>query len=270
MDALWQTIQQTLGDVDLARFAILGAIGVVGGVLSGLVGVGGGIVFVPGLVYAGGWQIQEAVAASLVIIVFSSLAGTLRNAKSDDPVDWRTAGILSLTVAPATLLGVAVSRVSPETVVEVCFAAILIALAYPTAHGRGNLEGDRKKLPLPLVSLAGVFVGALSGLVGVGGGVAMVPLMVLGMGLGTKRAVSTSLAVVMFAGLVGAAGYVATGFRDPGQLLSLPPLIVGSMVGASLGVRLRDRMPEDRLRIGFAIFMVVVALRLFAEALGLF
>jgi uncharacterized membrane protein YfcA len=63
--------------VDLLQLVLLGVIGIVGGVLSGLVGVGGGIVFVPGLVFAGGWEIQEAVAASLVIIVFSSLSGTI-------------------------------------------------------------------------------------------------------------------------------------------------------------------------------------------------
>jgi len=255
--------------VDLLQLLLLGVIGIIGGVLSGLVGVGGGLVFVPGLVYVAGWEIQEAVAASLVIIVFSSLSGTIRNAKSDDPVDWRTAGILSLTVAPSSLIGVAISRVSPETVVELAFATLLIALAYPTAKGRGNLEAG-KKIALPLVFLAGIFIGALSGLVGVGGGVMMVPLMVLGMGLGTKKAVSTSLAVVMFTGLVGAAGYIATGFRDPDQLLSLPPLIVASMVGAPFGVRLRDWMPEGKLRVGFGVFMVIVALRLFSEALGLF
>lgn len=262
-------LQQILGDLDYAQYAVLGVIGVVGGVLSGLVGVGGGIVFVPGLVYAGGWEIQEAVAASLVIIIFSSLSGTIRNAKSDDPVDWRTAGLLSLTVAPSSLIGVAISRVSPETVVQISFATLLVALAYPTAKGRGDLEGG-KKVALPLVFVAGIFIGALSGLVGVGGGVMMVPLMVLGMGLTTKGAVSTSLAVVMFTGIVGAAGYIATGFRDPGQLLSLPPLIVGSMIGAPLGVRLRDWMPEGKLRVGFGVFMVVVALRLFSEALGVF
>jgi len=255
--------------VDLLQLLLLGVIGIIGGVLSGLVGVGGGLVFVPGLLFAGGWEIQEAVAASLVIIVFSALSGTIRNARSDDPVDWRTAGILSLTVAPSSLIGVAISRVSPETVVELAFATLLIALAYPTAKGRGNLESG-KKVALPLVFLAGIFIGALSGLVGAGGGVMMVPLMVLGMGLGTKQAVSTSLAVVMFTGLVGAAGYIATGFRDPDQLLSLPPLIIGSMLGAPLGVRLRDWMPEGKLRVGFGVFMVIVALQLFSEALGLF
>ena len=237
--------------------------------LSGLVGVGGGIVFVPGLLFAGGWQIQEAVAASLVIIVFSSLSGTIRNARSNDPVNWRVAGLLSLAVAPSSLIGVLISRVSPEVVVKVAFATLLLALAYPTARGRGDYDSDRR-IPLPLVFLAGIFIGTLSGLVGVGGGVVMVPLMVLGMGLTTKGSVSTSLAVVMFTGIVGAAGYVATGFRDMQDLLSLPPLIVGSVIGAPLGVRTRDWLPENIVRIGFGVFMVIVALRLYGGALGIF
>ena len=243
--------------------------GIAGGALSGLVGAGGGIVFVPALIYVAGWQIKDAVAASLVIIIFSSIAGTIRNAKSEDPVDWRVAALLSLAVAPASLIGVAISRVSSDTVVEVAFATILLALAYPTARGRRELD-ESKKLPLPMVFAAGIFIGALSGLVGVGGGVVMVPLMVLGMGIATKRAVSTSLAVIMFTGLVGAAGYIATGFSETQDLLSLPPLIVGSMIGAPLGVQIRELLPERAVRGAFAAFMVVVALRLLSEALGLF
>ena len=116
-----------------------------------------------------------------------------------------------------------------------------------------------------LVLLCGVFIGALSGLVGVGGGVVMVPLMVLGLGLTTKRAVSTSLAVVMFTGIVASVGYIATGFDE---ILPLAPLVAGSMVGAVLGVRLRDRVPERALKVGFAVFMVVTALRTLADATG--
>jgi uncharacterized protein len=257
--------------VDYLEFLFLGVFGIVGGMLSGLVGVGGGIVFVPGLLYVGGWRIQDAVAASLVIIIFSSLSGTIRNARSADPVNWRVAGLLSLAVAPSSLIGVLISRVSPDVVVKVAFATLLIALAYPTARGGvGEGYSDRKNIPLPLVFLAGIFIGTLSGLVGVGGGVVMVPLMVLGMGLTTKRAISTSLAVVMFTGIVGAAGYVATGFRDVQDLLSLPPLIIGSVIGAPLGVRIRNWLPANVVRIGFSVFMVIVALRLFGEALGIF
>jgi uncharacterized protein len=255
--------------VNLLELLFLGVIGAAGGMLSGLVGVGGGIVFVPGLLFVGGWKIQEAVAASLIIIFFSSLSGTIRNARSNDPVNWRVAGLLSLAVAPSSLIGVLISRISPEVVVEVAFATLLLALAYPTARGGGAYDKDRH-IALPLVFLVGIFVGTLSGLVGVGGGVVMVPLMVLGMGLTTKQAVSTSLAVVMFTGIVGAAGYIATGFRDPQQLLSLPPLIIGSMIGAPIGVRIRDWLPDHVVRIGFGVFMVIVALRLLGEATGIF
>lgn len=252
--------------MDLLHLLLLGAVGIVGGVLSGLVGVGGGIVFVPGLVFAAGWDIQEAVAASLVIIVFASLSGTIRNASSQDPVSWRVAAILSLVVAPASLIGVYISRISSETVVAVAFAVLLLALAYPTARGRPDFDENSKRIPMPLVLLAGVFIGAIAGLVGVGGGVMMVPLMVLGMGIGTKTAVSTSLAVIFFTGLVGATGYILTGFDE---LLTLPPLVIGAMVGAWLGVRLRDPLPENVIRVGFAIFMVVTSLRLLNEALGI-
>lgn len=253
--------------MDLLHLLLLAVIGLVGGVLSGLVGVGGGIIFVPGLIFAGGWTIQEAVAASLVIIVFSSLSGTIRNARSEDPVNWRMAGLLSLVVAPSSLIGVAISRVSPETVVEVIFSLLLLALAYPTSRGGAAVSGDGRRLPLPLTIIAGVFVGALSGLVGVGGGVMLVPLMVLGLGLEVKTAVSTSLAVVLFTSFVGASGYILTGFSD---VLSLPPLVVGAIVGAWLGVRIRDPLPEDKLRIGFAVFMVIVALRIMGQAVGVF
>jgi uncharacterized protein len=255
--------------VDLLQLILLGVIGILGGILSGLVGVGGGIVFVPGLIYVGGWTIKEAVAASLVIIAFSSLSGTVRSARNTDSIDWRVAGILSLAVAPASLIGVAISRVSPEAFVEIAFAAILLALAYPTARGRQEFD-ESKKIPIPLVFVAGIFIGTLAGLVGVGGGVVMVPLMVFGMGIGAKRAISTSLAVILFTGIVGAAGYIATGFLGAEELLSLPPLIVGSMIGAPLGVRIRDRLPTGVVRGVFASIMVVVALRLLSEALGLF
>jgi len=242
--------------MELSQLLLLAVLGVCGGALSGLVGVGGGIVFVPALLYVAGWDITEAVAASLAIIVFSSLSGTVRNARSEDPVSWRTAGILSLTVAPSTLIGVGVSRVSPDVVVELAFAALLLALAYPTAKGRSEGASGDRKIPVALVLVAGVGIGALSGLVGVGGGVLMVPLMVLGMGLNTKTAISTSLAVVLSAGLVGSLGYIAVGVVD---LLELPPLIAGAIVGAWIGVRLRDPLPDRALRVGFAGFMVVTA-----------
>ena len=117
---------------------------------------------------------------------------------------------------------------SPD-VVKLAFAALLVVLAYPTARGRPPFAETSFKMPTVLVLVAGDGIGTLSGLVGVGGGVLMVPLMVLGLGMRTKAAVSTSLVVALAIGTVGTAGYLTTGF---GRLSELLPLIVGSVIGA--------------------------------------
>src|SRR4028119_1629785 len=98
--------------MDLLQLLILAVLGTLGGALSGVAGVGGGIVFVPTLVYAAGWDIKEAVAASLVIVIFSSLSGTVRNQRSEDPVDWRATDGPSLAVAPGSPIGAFTSNVS--------------------------------------------------------------------------------------------------------------------------------------------------------------
>ncbi len=251
--------------MDAWQLLILGLSGLFGGVLAGLFGVGGGAVFVPALVYVAGWNIEEAVAASLIIIVFSALSGTLRSMRGEVPVDWRTAAIFSSVVAPSSLIGVAISRFSPEVVSQLVFAGFLLALAYPTARSgsRRPDNAEASKIPLVLTLLGGVGAGTLAGLTGIGGAALMVPLMILGFGLSAQRAVSTSLAVTLLIGTVGATGYVAVGFD---RLSGLPPLIVGSVLGAWPGVRLRERLSETVLKRAFAAFMVVVAVRVVIDA----
>src|ERR671920_2124273 len=144
---------------EILQLLILAVLGALGGVLAGIVGVGGGIVFVPALVYVAGWDIKEAVAASFVIIVFSSLSGTIRSARSEDPADWWAAALLASTVAPASLIGVYVSSISPPAVVQIAFAGVLLALAYPTARGGSDPSKESRKIPPGLVLLSGVGIG---------------------------------------------------------------------------------------------------------------
>jgi uncharacterized protein len=246
--------------MDLLELLVLSLSGLLGGFLSGLFGVGGGSVFVPALVYVAGWNTREAVAASLLIIVFSALSGTLRSVRSEAPVDWRVAMIFSCAVAPSSLIGVAISRFSPETLTQTVFAGFLLALAYPTARsGSRYRESVRasSRIPLALTLLGGAGAGVLAGLIGIGGAALTVPLMILGFGLSPKRAVSTSLAVTLLIGVVGAGGYMATGFD---RLSGLPPLILGSVIGAWPGVRVRERLREAVMQRAFALYMVAVAL----------
>jgi uncharacterized protein len=72
--------------------------------------------------------------------------------------------------------------------------------------------------------------------------------------------------VTLCTAVVASVGYLTTGLGD---LLSLPPLILGSVLGPLLGVRLRERLPEKVIRVGFAGFMVIVALRTLGDAAGI-
>ena len=252
--------------MDLLELLILSLAGLFGGVLAGMFGVGGGTVFVPALVYGAGWNIGEAVAASLVIIVFSALSGTLRSMRSAAPVNWKAAALFSLAVAPSSLIGVAASGLFSETLTQLVFASFLLALAYPTARsGKRYREGielsSRSNLAVAL--LGGVGAGALAGLIGIGGAVMTVPLMIFGFGLKPKIAISSSLVVTLLVGVVGAAGYLAAGFD---RLAGLPPLIVGSMIGAWPGVRIRERLGETVLQRAFAAYMVIVAVTMVVDA----
>jgi uncharacterized protein len=252
--------------MDVWHYLVLGLAGLFAGVLAGLFGVGGGTVFVPALVYGAGWDIGEAVAASLVIIVFSALSGTLRSMRSEVPADWKAAALLSLTVAPASLIGVAVSSYFSETLTQLVFAGFLLALAYPTARsGKRYREGigGSSDPHLALALLGGIGAGALAGLIGIGGAALTVPLLIFGFGLSPKVAISTSLVVTLSVGVGGAAGYVAAGFD---RISGLPPLIIGSMIGAWPGVRLRERLPETVLQRIFAAYMVVIAILMIFDA----
>lgn len=250
--------------MDLLEILILAVAGVFGGVLAGLFGVGGGGVFVPALVYGAGWDIKEAVAASLVIIVFSALSGALRSFRSQAPPDVKVAALFACTVAPSTLIGVAISAVSPSTLVKVVFAAFLLVLAYFTFR-RDSSGGAKASIHPAFALVAGVGIGTLAGLIGIGGAAMMVPLMVLGFGVSVRAAISTSLAVTVALGLVGAGGYIFAGFD---RVAGLPPIIIGSIAGAWLGVRVRDLLSEDLLQRAFAGFMVLVAARMLLDASG--
>ncbi len=75
-------------------------------------------------------------AASLVVVIFSSLSGTIRNIRSKDLINWRNAALLASTVAPTSLMGMAISCFSADVVAKLAFATLLVVLTYPTARGR--------------------------------------------------------------------------------------------------------------------------------------
>ncbi len=122
------------------------------------------------------------------------------------------------------------------------------------------MSGGRPRQPnRPGAVLAGLCGGFFSGLVGVGGGIVMVPMLTGLVGLRQHRAHGTSLAVIIFAAAAGGAVYWTRGdmaWSDAAVLLA------GSMAGVTVGARLMHRIPGPQLRLIFAVFVFVVSLRM--------
>lgn len=108
-----------------------------------------------------------------------------------------------------------------------------------------------------LLAGIGLAAGLLSGLFGVGGGIVMVPAMVLLAGMTQQRASASSLASIVPIATVGA---IVFGRADSVDLPAAGVLIVGSLIGVQVGARLMARVGDDRLRIGFAVLMIAIAL----------
>jgi hypothetical protein len=109
------------------------------------------------------------------------------------------------------------------------------------------------------IVLCGLVAGVMSGLLGVGGGIVMVPLLVLVAHQTQHQAHATSLAAVVFMGAVGAATFAADGQVEVPLAIALA---AGSLIGAPLGARLMARTPEGQLKVLFGVLMLAVAVML--------
>ena len=257
---------------DLAGFLLTG---VLSGLLAGLFGVGGGVIVVPALILlfghlglGGGWISHLAVGSSLAAIVGTGGASALAHHRRGG-VRWD----LVLGLAPGIVLGAGVGALVagalPEFWLKRAFAVFLAyvglrMLAPPRRHAHGPMPG---RLGLAVV---GGGIGALSALVGIGGGTLTVPF--LGArGLGMRQAVGTSAACGLPIALAGALGFILVGWGREG----LPPwstgfvywpavalVLVASIPSAPWGARLAHALPVQGLRRAFGLLLLAMALSL--------
>lgn len=128
-------------------------------------------------------------------------------------------------------------------------------MAGPTSN-----QETRRRVPLTIG--IGLVAGITSGLLGVGGGVVLVPGMVALLKLGQREAVANSLAAIIPMATVGAVVYYIEGSHPHVRLDLALALAIGGVVGATMGARLAQRVSERSLRIGFGLLMLAIGARL--------
>lgn len=254
--------------MDIIVLAVL--VGVVVGAVMGSLGGGGGIIAVPALVYLLDQAPLEATTTSLVVVGVTAVVGALQYGLAGlvNVTDALAFGVLSIVGA---VVGARMALVVDGDVLMALFALLLLAVAW-LMWTRGK-EPDRHEdvahhwlrlRPFHIdrnravrVVLAATGIGWLTGFFGVGGGFAIVPALMLLLGLPMRRAVGTSLLVLAMTSLVG----LATRVTGPVELdWSLILGFTSAAVVASIAAgRLSKRVSTQRLTRGFAVFLVLVA-----------
>jgi uncharacterized protein len=241
-------------------------VGALAGALSGLFGVGGGIVIVPGLILLGRMPARRAVATSLAAIVPIAAAGAVGYA-IEGAVDWPAAGLLVVGAAAGTFAGTHFLRRLPDRALRVIFAVFLLAAAV-TLPFEATAAAERTGIDLlngALVVVLGAVAGVLAGLLGVGGGIVMVPGLVLLLSLSQPVAKGTSLVVIIPTALVGTVRNLRAGDADLG--LAAAAGITGAFFGFAASL-ISVRLDPVLSAVLFGLLLVAVATRLLLSARG--
>jgi uncharacterized membrane protein YfcA len=251
------------------------ALGAFAGVLAGLLGVGGGVVIVPVLIYLFSAQqmpapfiLHLALGTSLASIMFTSIA-SLRAHHRKGAVNWQVFRRVTPGILVGTLLGSWVAAQLSTRFLKGFFIVFLYYIAVQL------LLDVKPKASRQLPGAAGMFgvgsfIGGISSLVGIGGGSMSVPFLVW-CNVSLHNAIGTSAAIGFPIALAGAAGYVANGLL----VATLPPYSLGfvylpalvgiavmSMLTAPWGARLAHSLPVPSLKKAFAFLLIATGTKM--------
>lgn len=271
-----------------AAFIAPALAGVFVGVMSGLLGVGGGTIMVPIFRLAFGMSPLASTATSLFAIIPTSISGVVAHARAKTCVP-KLGLALGAGGAVMSPVGVWLASVSPGWLV-ICVAAIVIgfsafkmfkkavkcAPAPRAGRAGGNVQAaSAKAVPdQPVLSrkqylqgaCIGLIAGLASGYVGVGGGFIMVPLMLAVLDIPMSLASGTSLIAIM---ILAIPGVIEQGLLGNIEYLAGIAIVVGSIPGALVGARLVRVVPERQLRFIFGGFLLVAAVMLMLNEFGI-
>lgn len=249
------------------RWWALLLVGVLGGFMSGLFGVGGGILMVPLLILLAGLNQKQAATTSLVAIVPAALVGSATYL-ANGSVDVAVAGIVAVGGVLGSYLGARLLRRIPMRWLRWLFIALLVAVAvrmFLTVPDRG---ADIELTPVVVTALVatGLFMGVASGLFGIGGGVILVPVLIAAFGQGDLAAKGTSLLTMLPTALMGTLTNVRGGMVD---LRAGAAVGIGATAASFAGASLAFLLPPRASTALFALLVVVAAVQLTVRAIRL-
>lgn len=210
-------------------------LGVITGFVSGFFGVGGGMILVPMLLYSG-FVMKEAVAISVMQMVFSSIYGSYLNSKTNKSLIKDGIAIGLGGFCGGLLSGFIVTSVTNEFLeylflIILCFAVYRLLMVQPAG------KADRKEQNKIILFIVGFFIGMIAMSIGVGGSVMLTPILSSYMHYPLKDATSIGLFFVIFSSVAG-----FSSLSIAGEMLFIEGAIVGisSLIGVYLGIKTKN------------------------------
>jgi uncharacterized membrane protein YfcA len=257
------------------EYLVYPLLGIVAGLLAGLLGVGGGIVTVPVLIFTFHWSgmspavlTHMAVATSLAIIFITSSGSAWQHNKKG-AVRWDILSWMAVGLVMGALVGAEVANFLQGRMLQLLFGGFAILMAAQMAIGFEAKPG--RGVPSGVVLwFGGLGTGVISALFGIGGGSMMVPFLVW-CNVKMPEAVGTSSAGGIPIAVAGTTGFIITSWGDPDLpryslgYIYLPALFgVGftSVIFAQVGARYAHKLPARTLKKIFALLLAIVGAKL--------
>lgn len=265
--------------IELLVFLILGAIS---GFLSGMMGIGGGVIVVPGLAILFKYLVATiphtaimhvAAGTSLAAMVVTATMSTYHHHKRQD-IEWLLWTKMLVGGVIGAIVGAYVASILHTRTLAVVFALVLLFIAINIYWKACHQEHEEKKQIIDMdiwgLSLAGFVFGIFSGMLGVGGGVLIVPFMLL-LHYPMQRIVGTSVAVIVPLSIVGAIAFMITGHLSHADLKHATGYIywpacagvaVGSLLCVSAGTAASHHVNTRLLKKIFSVLLLLVVLEM--------
>jgi uncharacterized membrane protein YfcA len=263
------------------------AMGLFTGLLSGLLGVGGGLIMVPVLSFVFArlgfpinYVMQMALGTSLAVIIITSIASS-RAHHSHQNVDWDIVKKIALGIMLGAFLGSLVAAKFDADILKVFFVFYVFIVAFQIlsnyAPNPARILPPRPALaPRPALDCVGAFIGWVSSFVGIGGGTLSVPFLIY-CNINTKRAIGTSSAIGLPIALAGTVGYIVSGL----QISDLPSKSLGfvylpafaiiaaaSLISAPVGAILVQKLAVKKLKKIFALLLIAIGCKMLLDLIS--
>ncbi len=260
--------------VELAYIAYV-ALGIIAGILAGLLGIGGGVVTVPCLFYIYHWLgypqsdvMHMAIATSLAAMIFTTAAATWAHHRRKS-VLWGILGKMIPGLIIGSIFGALIAIWLSGIILEVFFGIFLCALAVRFYRQKAVITGTHKLPNRWILSALSGCIGALSNLLGIGGGSLTVPMLTT-FKISDKNAIGTSSATTLITSILGSISYLIfawgkTHVPDNVGLINTPSfLVIGvtTFLCAPYGVKLSHEISPQKVRKIFAIVLAITGLSL--------